>query len=93
MIDKIKKYSIALCVAIGLIGCGGDAKFETQNNARSLTIGETVIVYTGDKVIPENEETVIDVEHTLNDNTKSVTLISGSASLLRGDYAISQGIK
>ncbi len=85
---NIHKIYITALVISGLFflsGCEG--KFEESSVSQTLAIGVPTQVYVGDKLLP-SEETQIDVTHRLSDDSKWITLRSGTASLLRGDYKL-----
>lgn len=48
----------------------------------------TVTLYPEDKIVIKSEDTVINVVHTLDISTKEVTLLTGGADLIRGDFYI-----
>ncbi len=54
----------------------------------SMNLNEEYIVSKGDKVEILTDDSVINVLHTLDDDTKIITLISGSANLIKGDFAV-----
>lgn len=76
-----------------LAGCGesenktvfGDT---ATDGVYTLKVGESSQVLEGDTLEPNDANTRIEVEHILDDNTKYVTILSGSATLLRGQYAL-----
>ena len=70
-------------------GCSGDgdASFEDEIQSLKLSIGQEMIVLEGDKVIT-GEDTVINIVHEIDSSTKKVTLLSGTAELLKGDYVV-----
>ena len=53
----------------------------------TLTTGKGIVVTAGDEIKPLTTDTVIQVTHDVN-NVKTVTLISGSAELIKGDYVL-----
>ena len=73
---------------IMFIGCGsGDASFQGQNEEIEVMIGEEIVVNSGDKLITQ-EDTTIRVIHEVDSTYKRVTLLSGTATLIRGDYVV-----
>ncbi len=69
-------------------GCEG--RFQdsrSENSAISMVTGQTYEVFPGDEVIPQSGANIT-VKHLLSTDTKYVTLNSGSADLLRGDYVL-----
>ena len=89
---NIYKYSLALLAAVGFTACGGsDSSFEdTPAQAVILGIGESIEVNTGDSVTPLSDETNINVTHSINNDTKVVTVLNGEISYLAGNYTINQ---
>lgn len=88
---RMMKYLLFIFpLAMFLIACGDGsrASFEKTQTSIELQLNEPVSVYAGDKVQPEDENTTIKVTHEAIANTKTVTLLSGSATLLRGDYVL-----
>ncbi len=92
------KYGMAILIAILITACSKDNGSDTNtsitpmdnvtdtNTVSSLSIelviGESVIINSGDRLSPKNEETEIEVEHILEDNIKRVTLLKGEATLI-----------
>ena len=75
-------------------GGGGNASFSNSNakiTKIDLVIGQQLIVNPGDKLSGINENTEIEVEHILEKQIKSVTLLKGEATLIYGDYSLSNG--
>lgn len=63
---------------------------EPEGERVEMVIGESVEVHEGDSIVKNSEDTVIEIEHTLEDDKKVVTLISGSATLIKGDYELQE---
>lgn len=76
-----------LAGALLLAGCGNDSKSSGVEKI-SMVQGEAVSVYPGDSIEPGSEDTEISIRHEVGEEVKSVTLIAGSADLLRGKYAV-----
>lgn len=74
-------------VLLALAGCGSGSNDKKQESV-AMVIGEEVAVYPGDTVAPEGEETRISIRHEVGEEVKRVTLLEGSAQLLRGDYTV-----
>jgi hypothetical protein len=53
-----------------------------------LVIGVPMKISSGDTINPTSEDTVIETTHNIDDDTKYVTLISGSAELISGNVEI-----
>jgi hypothetical protein len=51
-----------------------------------LKLNTPTTVYSGDILNVLSSDTVIEVTHTIDNNSKVIVLLSGSAELLRGDY-------
>ena len=77
---------LMITAMIVFIGCG-DASFQEQNNEIEVMIGEEIIVNSGDKLITQ-DDTTIRVVHEVDSTYKRVTLLSGTATLIRGDYVV-----
>ena len=89
----IKTLSITSLFLLLLAGCGEDQNKHLfgENANDSVTVmneGDTNQVLPGDVVQPSAANTRIKVEHIIDDGTKYVTIIEGSATLLRGSYAV-----
>ena len=52
--------------------------------SESMATGVEYTVNSGDQVVSTSSDTQITVLHTLSNGTKTVTLTSGSATLIRG---------
>ncbi len=79
---------ILIATTMTLLGCSGDGGGSfAQSQKIELVIGEEITVEAGDKLIAD-ENTVINVVHEVDATTKKVTLLSGTATLIKGDYVI-----
>jgi len=89
---NIYKYSLALLAAVSFTACGGsDASFEDAPAQEViLSAGQTIEVNQGDSVTPLSDETRINVLHSIEEDTKLVTVLSGEVSYLAGDYTLAQ---
>jgi len=90
---KLQSLTITALTLLLLAGCGEkgneNALEETpQDSIVTLNTGDSSQVLEGDLLEPNDENTRIQVEHTLEDDTKHVTILEGSATLLRGSYAV-----
>ncbi|MCV6608823.1 MAG: hypothetical protein OIF32_11470 [Campylobacterales bacterium] len=77
------KYIFLVIISFLLIGCSKSDIIEERVNYHGLSQGQTITVYSGDQVIPRGNDAVIDFVHNSVTNTKTVTLVSGSADLFR----------
>lgn len=74
-------------------GCSdGGASFDgesltVQPKEVTLVVGEEMTVEVGDKLQTDNN-TVINVIHEIDSPLKKVTLLSGTATLIKGDYVL-----
>jgi len=90
---KLQLLSITTLSLLLLAGCG-ESENKTvfgetaTDGVYTLNIGESSQVLPGDILEPNSASTRIEVEHILDDDTKYVTILSGSATLLRGSYAV-----
>lgn len=84
-------------LALGLAGCGGgsgssdrdrgDVDDDDDEPAREMTIEVPYPVSANDRlVVTSPEPAEIRVSHSFEPDLRTVTLLSGSAELLRGDF-------
>ena len=78
-----------LITAFAILNSGCEGKFEESTTTTAMSVNEIYTVYPGDELVPDGSSE-IRVIHTLSNDTKEVTLISGSATLLRGDYTLNR---
>ena len=85
---RLHHIAISLTTALFLSACGGEssAAFEQTQETITLQKGIAQEVNKGDKLIKEDDDTTIKVVHELGNDIKSVTLLIGSARLIRGNY-------
>jgi len=76
--------------ALALAGCGGGSNGSGGTEAVSMVVGEAVSVYPGDSVTPTDDAARIAIRHQVGEEVKTVTLLEGSADLLRGEYQLSR---
>lgn len=72
-------YKILTMTLFGflLLGCGK----EDTNKDRSMKVGESYTVATGDKVVKASEATLIKVIHKSGKKSSTVSLLEGSATI------------
>jgi len=90
---RLQLLSITTLSLLLLAGCGESSNKSVfgdtaTDSISTLSIGERSQVFTGDILEPNDANTRIEVEHILDDDTKYVTILEGSATLLRGQYAL-----
>jgi hypothetical protein len=90
---KLQLLSITTLLLLLLAGCGESSNRsvfgDTQaDGVYTLSVGESSQVLAGDILEPNDANTRIQIEHIIDDDTKYVTILSGSATLLRGSYAV-----
>jgi predicted component of type VI protein secretion system len=77
-------------VSLLFSGCGeGSNKTvfgDSPSSAITMVLNQEYQVTTGDKLIPDSKCQIV-VLHELDNDTKTVKIVSGSAVLLKGDYA------
>ena len=89
----MKSYIIAAIIALTLLGgCsdgsnGGDTGNSNTGSSTEMVVGTVYSVESGDKLVPSSDA-VLNVKHAVSSNAKSVTLLSGTATLLTGSYAL-----
>jgi len=86
----MKKYFMYIAMALFISGCSGgggsgDSSFSEDTSSKTIGVGEEIFVGAGDSITPDSEDTEVVVSHYLND-TKSVKVLSGSVTLLSGNY-------
>ena len=66
-----------------LFGCGDN---DTNGSKQlSLTQGEPVLMNKGDTVIPQDENTQIEISHIVETDQRYVTLVTGNAIVQRAE--------
>lgn len=74
-------------VLLLLIGCNSSGSFNKNTQTiLPLSVGEELEVLSGDTISPADEQTRIELRHVLGTDKKFVTLVSGTAELIRGSY-------
>ena len=89
----VKQLSITSLFILLLAGCGEDhnkSVFGDSNTDAVITmsVGQSSEVLAGDIIEPNTASTRIQIDHVIDDDTKYVTILEGSATLLRGSYAV-----
>jgi urease alpha subunit len=80
----MRKIFLILTITLSLFyfsGCGENHNGEVIDSI-SMSTGVEYTVYSGDKLI-SSDGAQITVLHTLSNGTKTVTLVSGTATLIR----------
>lgn len=89
--QRIKLAGLGVAV-LALSACGSDFN-EVVSKApmEVLQISEPVMVYDGDSLIDASADAEIDIVHNQATDLREVTLLSGTATLLRGEFVMSGG--
>jgi predicted small lipoprotein YifL len=90
---RIYLYTLPILAVFSLSGCGekggNNASYaDAKNEAVVFKSGTTFNVNEGDSVTPLTQETKINVTHSINDDTKQVTVLSGEISYIAGNYTV-----
>lgn len=85
--------TLTTLLAMFITGCGEESNKAVFGDSAAdavivMGVGDSTQVLKGDILEPNNGSTQIQVNHTLDNDTKIVTILSGSATLLRGSYAV-----
>ncbi|OUR90215.1 hypothetical protein A9Q81_19670 [Gammaproteobacteria bacterium 42_54_T18] len=80
------KITALLLFPLFLLACGGSGGGSTGGNSDTITmvIDTDYTVSAGDTVLPANTSARFDIEKNSNENTSTVTLLTGSATIKRG---------
>jgi len=76
----------ALALVVLLSACGGDFDEEANSTRLYLQQGDEVEVFRGDELTSPSEDSRIAVRHEQQGDRKFVTILAGTAELVRGDY-------
>jgi hypothetical protein len=71
--------TLSTLIFTGCGGGGGDGAGETV----AMEPGQTYTVYPGDRLIKNSSDTIVKIVHTQGQETSSVELIEGQASIIR----------
>lgn len=83
---KIKESIIILSLTALLAACssGGSVGEESAKHVA----GEKISLSSGDKIIKNEENTSVEISHKLEAGQKELTVLSGSISLVKGNYSV-----
>jgi len=87
---QLRNISLSTLLLLLVAGCGESSNksvFGESDAIVSLYAGQEQQIQDGDRLVPDDANTKIRVRHVLDDDTKYVTILEGSATLLRGQYA------
>lgn len=88
------KYLFVFLAMYMLTGCGGSSGAGSEADEAGQTLvadpNTEVQVSQGDSLMPLSEDTEIRVRHEYTTDQKYITVLSGSASLVRGDYELNE---
>ena len=81
------KYIYITLVLLTLQGCGGSSDNsipqETATVSIAMELNKSYTVYTGDKLSKTSENTQVSIVKNTQDETSTLTLLKGSANILR----------
>lgn len=81
---KIKTLAMIFLIAL-LCSCGSGSS--GGEDSVKVGAGEKVSLSSGDKIIKDQENTKIEISHKLEAGQKELTVLSGSISLVKGNYS------
>jgi hypothetical protein len=67
-------------------GCGSSDVTGNSDNTMQVIQGETYTLASGDTIRKNGDDTVIEITHTIETGTKTVDVISGSITVVKGNY-------
>ena len=84
----MKKIFIFAITALLLVGCGGSSSSDGDSSVGpsqdvEMVVSKTETVYSGNKVIKNSEDTLIQINHTDGTDTSTIVLLQGSATIIR----------
>ena len=89
--SRLRLAGIGLAVLLAS-ACSSDFnEVGTKPAMENLQISSGVMVYDGDKIIDASADAEIEIVHNQATDLREVTLLSGSATLLRGEFVMSGG--
>jgi hypothetical protein len=76
------KYTVFLFVSLFfLTNCGGGSGSGNRPSSVTLYEGQIETVYPGDKLVKNEPDTIVRIRHTAGEDTSTVELLSGSATI------------
>lgn len=88
--SRVRVFSLTLLLIIFLAGCSSSSSYSKSETTISLVVDEEIEVFKGDEIKSIDESTEISVRHLLGSDKKYITLISGSAELVRGNFVVGE---
>jgi len=85
---NISIYGVLVLVLFGFSACDDKGKASYSDSSVILGVGDSSVVSDGDSLTPLSSDTRIEVIHNINQDTKQVTILSGEAALISGNYEI-----
>lgn len=89
----MNKIFILTMATLLLVGCGGGGSSSGSSSESGAIVGpsddselvvsEPEIVYPGNKVVKNSEDTLIQISHTDGTDTSTIVLLQGSATIIR----------
>ena len=84
----MKKMFTLTMTTLLLVGCGGGSSSDEDSSTGpsqdvELVVSEAETVYSGNKVIKNSEDTLVQINHTDGTETSTIVLLQGSATIIR----------
>jgi hypothetical protein len=81
----MKHILIFILSTLFLTNCGGGGSSSTSgsNQDVDMVIGQAYTAYSGNKIIKNDEETIIQVTHFDANSESTVVLVEGNATIIR----------
>ncbi|MDD2698090.1 MAG: hypothetical protein PHF17_04715 [Arcobacteraceae bacterium] len=85
MIKKIIQLALFLS-ALMFSGCGSGDVTGDSNNTQIVRAGDIYSLTTGDTIKQNDDNTTISITHTIETGTKIVEVLTGSITIVKGNY-------
>ncbi len=67
-------------------GCGSSDVTGNSDNTQIVTAGDIYTLSSGDTIRENDENTTIQITHTIETGVKTVEVLSGSITIIKGNY-------
>lgn len=85
MIKKIIQSALVIS-ALMFSGCGDGDVTGDSNNTEVVQAGDTYTLSSGDTIRQNDDNTTINITHTIETGVKIVEVLSGSITIVKGNY-------